>query len=196
MILMIDNYDSFTFNVVQCLAELGAEVDVRRNDAITVAEAEALNPSGLVISPGPGTPADAGVSADLIKAFAGRLPILGICLGHQTIIEVFGGRIIRAETVMHGKTSPIFHDGRTVYSGLGTPFTATRYHSLIAREEDLPADLEISAYTEEGEIMGVRHRTHAVEGVQFHPESIMTPEGRQLLANWLQQCGPARRMAS
>jgi anthranilate synthase/aminodeoxychorismate synthase-like glutamine amidotransferase len=196
MILMIDNYDSFTFNVVQCLAEIGAVVDVRRNDAVSVAEAADLNPTGLVISPGPGTPDDAGVSAALIERFAGLIPILGICLGHQTIITAFGGRIGRADTVMHGKTSDIFHDGRTIYAGLGSPFTATRYHSLIAREADLPDDLKVSAYTEEGEIMGIRHRAHAIEGVQFHPESIMTIEGRQLLANWLQQCGQARRLAS
>jgi len=196
MLLMIDNYDSFTFNVVQCLAELGAEVTVRRNDAISVAEAETLAPGGLVISPGPGTPADAGVSADLIAAFAGRIPILGICLGHQTLISVFGGRIERAETVMHGKTSPIYHDGRTIYTGLGNPFVATRYHSLIAHETELPADLEVSAYTEEGDIMGVRHCQLPIEGVQFHPESVMTVEGQQLLANWLQLCAPARRLAS
>ena len=196
MILMIDNYDSFTFNVVQCLAELGAEVTVHRNDAITPEEAENLNPSGLVLSPGPGTPADAGVSAALIETFAGRIPILGICLGHQTIITTFGGQVGRADVVMHGKTSPIFHDGRTLYTGLGTPFTATRYHSLIAREADLPDELEVSAYTEEGEVMGVRHRIHPIEGVQFHPESIMTREGRQLLSNWLQQCSLARRLAS
>jgi len=196
MLLMIDNYDSFTYNVVQALGELGAEVDVKRNDAITVAEALDLAPAGLLISPGPGTPADAGVSAALIENFAGRIPVLGICLGHQTIIEVYGGRIRRAERVMHGKTSPIYHDSRTIYAGLGNPFTATRYHSLIAGEQDLPDSLEISAYTVEGEIMGVRHREHDVEGVQFHPESVMTPEGAQLLGNWLQRCRPARRVAS
>jgi len=196
MILMIDNYDSFTFNVVQCLSELGAEVVTRRNDAIDVDEAEKLKPDGLVISPGPGTPADAGISAALIENFAGRIPILGICLGHQTIVSVFGGEITRADQVMHGKTSGVFHDGRTIYTGLGTPFTATRYHSLLVREEHLPAELEISAYTEAGEIMGVRHRSHAIEGVQFHPESIMTREGAQLLANWLQSCRGSRRLAS
>lgn len=196
MILMIDNYDSFTFNVVQCLSQLGAQVVVRRNDAIDAAGADQLNPTGLVISPGPGTPADAGVSGELIGYFAGRIPVLGICLGHQTIVSVFGGKITRADQVMHGKTSPVFHDGRTIYTGLGTPFVATRYHSLVVREADLPPDLEISAYTEDGEIMGVRHREHAVEGVQFHPESIMTREGPQLLANWLQGCRRDRRQAS
>ena len=196
MLLMIDNYDSFTYHVVQALGVLGAEVTVKRNDAITAAEALDLAPTGLLISPGPGTPADAGVSAALIEAFAGRIPVLGICLGHQTIIEVHGGRIRRAERVMHGKTSPVYHDSRTIYAGLGNPFTATRYHSLIAGEQDLPASLEITAYTVEGEIMGVRHREHAIEGVQFHPESVMTPEGAQLLGNWLQLCRPARKVAS
>jgi anthranilate synthase/aminodeoxychorismate synthase-like glutamine amidotransferase len=196
MLLMIDNYDSFTYNVVQALGELGARVEVRRNDAITPEQAEALQPAGLLISPGPGTPADAGISAALIEHFTGRIPILGICLGHQTIIEVFGGRIQRARRVMHGKTSPIYHDGRSVYAGLGNPFTATRYHSLIAEEGDLPAALEIAAYTVEGEVMGVRHREHAVEGVQFHPESVMTAEGAQLLGNWLQLCAGAGTVAS
>jgi anthranilate synthase/aminodeoxychorismate synthase-like glutamine amidotransferase len=196
MLLMIDNYDSFTYNVVQALGELGATVTVRRNDAVTPEEAEALRPDGLLISPGPGTPADAGVSGPLIERFAGRIPILGICLGHQTIIEVFGGRIQRAGRVMHGKTSPVYHDGRTIYTGLGNPFTATRYHSLIALEQDLPRDLEISAYTVEGEVMGVRHRELAVEGVQFHPESVMTLEGAQLLENWLRLGARSGEVAS
>jgi para-aminobenzoate synthetase component II len=195
MMLMIDNYDSFTFNVVQALGELGVEVLVRRNDAISVAEALALAPEGLLISPGPGRPQDAGISAALIEAFAGKVPVLGICLGHQAIVEVFGGRVTRADTVMHGKVSDVFHDGRTIYAGLGNPFPATRYHSLLVREHDLPAELEISAFTAAGEIMGVRHREHAVEGVQFHPESIMTPEGGQLLANFLRRCDPVRRCA-
>jgi len=195
MMLMIDNYDSFTYNVVQALGELGATVTVRRNDAITVDQALALDPEGLVISPGPGTPQQAGVSAALIEAFAGRVPVLGICLGHQAIVEVFGGRIVRAPQVMHGKTSDVYHDGRTIYAGLGSPFQATRYHSLLVREDDVPDALEISAYTTAGEVMGVRHREHAVEGVQFHPESIMTPEGGQLLANFLRRCEPTRRCA-
>ncbi len=161
MMLMIDNYDSFTFNVVQALGELGAEVTVRRNDAISVDAALALRPDGLVISPGPGTPQDAGISAALIEALAGKVPVLGICLGHQTIVEVFGGRIVRAERVMHGKTSEVYHDGRTIYAGLGSPFQATRYHSLVVREADVPDTLEVTAYTAAGEIMGVRHREHA-----------------------------------
>jgi anthranilate synthase/aminodeoxychorismate synthase-like glutamine amidotransferase len=195
MMLMIDNYDSFTFNVVQALGELGVEVTVRRNDAITAAEARDLAPAGVIISPGPGRPADAGVSAAIVEAFAGEVPVLGICLGHQTIVEVYGGRIGRADTVMHGKTSEIYHDDRTIYAGLGSPFQATRYHSLLVREDDVPAALEVSAYTAAGEIMGVRHRQHMVEGVQFHPESIMTPEGGQLLANFVRRCQPARRCA-
>jgi len=193
MLLMIDNYDSFTYNVVQALGELGDAVTVRRNDAVTLDEAEALKPDGLVISPGPGTPADAGISRTLIEAFSGRLPILGICLGHQTIVEVFGGTIRRADEVMHGKTSPVYHDGRGVLAGLGNPFNATRYHSLIAHEQDLPDVLEVSAYTAAGEVMGVRHRDHPTMGVQFHPESVMTPEGGQLLANYLQLCQTTER---
>ena len=195
MMLMVDNYDSFTYNVVQALGELGARVTVRRNDEIDVAEALQLVPDGLLISPGPGTPADAGVSAALIEAFAGKVPILGICLGHQTIVEVFGGAITRADPVMHGKTSEVYHDGRTIYAGLGSPFTATRYHSLVVRETDVPDALAISAYTAAGEVMGVRHHELAIEGVQFHPESIMTPEGGQLLANFLRRCEPSRRCA-
>lgn len=195
MMLMIDNYDSFTYNVVQSLGELGADVIVRRNDQVTVAEALDLAPDGLLVSPGPGTPRDAGVSAALVETFAGKVPVLGICLGHQVIVEVFGGRISRADVVMHGKTSHIYHDGRTIYAGLGSPFTATRYHSLHVREDDLPAALQVSAYTTAGEVMGVRHRELAVEGVQFHPESIMTPEGGQLLANFLRHCDPVRRCA-
>ncbi|MBD3222298.1 aminodeoxychorismate/anthranilate synthase component II [bacterium] len=193
MMLMIDNYDSFTFNVVQALGELGCAVEVRRNDAISVAEARDLAPAGLIISPGPGTPQDAGVSAALIEALAGEIPVLGICLGHQTIVEVYGGRVGRADTVMHGKTSEVYHDDRTIYAGLASPFTATRYHSLIVREEDVPAGLEVSAYTAAGEIMGARHRELPVEGVQFHPESIMSPEGGRLLANFVRRCEPAGR---
>jgi anthranilate synthase/aminodeoxychorismate synthase-like glutamine amidotransferase len=188
MHLLIDNYDSFTYNVVQALGQLGAQVTVRRNDAVTVDEALALPLQSLVISPGPGTPADAGVSMDLIRACAGRIPILGICLGHQCIVEVFGGRIVRAPQVMHGKTSRVQHDDRTVFRGLSNPFTATRYHSLIAPETDLPDALEVSARTAAGEIMGVRHREFAVEGVQFHPESVLTLEGPRLLGNFLDLC--------
>ena len=188
MHLLIDNYDSFTYNVVQALGQLGAEVEVRRNDAITVDEALAMPLESLVISPGPGTPADAGVSLALIAACAGRVPILGICLGHQCIVEAFGGRIVRADQVMHGKTSRIRHDDRSIYRGLSNPFTATRYHSLIAPEPDLPDVLEVTSRTSNGEIMGVRHVELAVEGVQFHPESVLTLEGPRLLANFLEMC--------
>ncbi len=190
MHLMIDNYDSFTFNVVQALGQLGAEIEVRRNDRISVDEALALGPESVIISPGPGTPSDAGISIALIQACAGRVPVLGICLGHQSIVEAFGGRITRADRVMHGKTSRIHHDGRTLYTGLSNPFTATRYHSLIVRPEDLPDELEAVARTAEGEIMGVRHRELPIEGVQFHPESILTTEGPHLLANFLAQAAP------
>jgi len=183
--LLIDNYDSFTFNIVQAVSELGADVRVFRNDRITPGEAEALKPESLIISPGPGRPAEAGVSLELVKLFAERLPILGVCLGHQCIVEAFGGAIERAGRVMHGKVSSIYHDGRTVYAGLSNPFTATRYHSLIVREENVPAPLEVSAYTSEGEIMGVRLKGLPVEGVQFHPESILSPEGSRLLSNFL-----------
>jgi len=190
MYLLIDNYDSFTFNIVQALGQLGAAVKVVRNDRITVDEAVALAPAGLVISPGPGTPDDAGVSVDLVRAFAGRVPILGVCLGHQSIVQAFGGLIVRAERVMHGKTSRIYHDGGTIYAGLSNPFQATRYHSLIAVESDLPAELKVSSYTSGGEIMGVRHREFPIEGLQFHPESILTPEGQTLLGNFLQSVAP------
>jgi len=185
MHLLIDNYDSFTFNVVQALGMLGAEVQVVRNDQITVDEALDLAPESLLISPGPGTPDDAGVSVALVRAFAGRAPILGICLGHQSIVQAFGGRIVRAERPMHGKTSRVYHDGHTIYAGVSNPFQATRYHSLIAVEGDLPADLTVSSYTSSGEIMGVRHRELPIEGLQFHPESILTPEGSTLLENFL-----------
>lgn len=189
MHLLIDNYDSFTFNVAQLMGELGAEVKVVRNDAITLEQAVALQPQSLVISPGPGTPQDAGVSVDFIKHFAGKIPILGICLGHQSIVEAFGGRIVRAERVMHGKVSRVYHDGGTIYHGLSNPFEATRYHSLIALEEDVPAELQVSSYTSGGEIMGVRLKGADVEGVQFHPESILSPEGRRLVANFLELSG-------
>ena len=185
MILMIDNYDSFTYNLVQYLAELGAEVVVRRNDAIGLDDVEALRPAAVVISPGPCTPSEAGISVALLQRFAGRFPILGVCLGHQALGAAFGGEIIRAERIMHGKTSPIEHDGKTIFDGLTNPFDATRYHSLLVRRETLPACLEISAWTREGEIMGLRHRRQPVEGVQFHPESILTLEGKRLLGNFL-----------
>jgi anthranilate synthase/aminodeoxychorismate synthase-like glutamine amidotransferase len=190
MHLLIDNYDSFTFNIVQALGELGAAVQVVRNDRITIDEALALSPESLVISPGPGTPDDAGVSMALIRALAGRVPILGVCLGHQCIVQAFGGRIVRAERVMHGKTSRVYHDGGTIYAGLSNPFQATRYHSLVAQESELPDELKVSSYTSGGEIMGVRHRDLPIEGLQFHPESILTPEGKNLLSNFLQLVGP------
>jgi anthranilate synthase/aminodeoxychorismate synthase-like glutamine amidotransferase len=185
MILMIDNYDSFTYNLVQYLGELGADVRVYRNDQITVAEIERLAPERIVISPGPCTPTEAGISCDIIREFAGRVPLLGVCLGHQCIGEVFGGEIVRAPALFHGKTSMIYHDGKTIFRGLPRPFEATRYHSLVIRRETLPDCLELSAETDDGVIMGVRHRELLVEGVQFHPESILTREGKQLLANFL-----------
>jgi anthranilate synthase/aminodeoxychorismate synthase-like glutamine amidotransferase len=185
MLLMIDNYDSFTYNVVQYLGELGAEVRVVRNDAITLDEVAALRPRQIVISPGPCTPAEAGISVDLIRRFAGSIPILGVCLGHQAIGAAFGGRIVRAGRLMHGKTSPIFHDGRTIFQGLSQPFEATRYHSLLVERATLPECLELSAWTAEGEVMGARHRRFLLEGIQFHPESILTVEGKRLLKNFL-----------
>ncbi len=184
-LLMIDNYDSFTYNLVQYLGELGADVDVRRNDAVTLDEVAALRPDGVVISPGPCTPREAGVSVPLIQRFAGRLPILGVCLGHQAIGAAFGGAVVRAGRIMHGKTSPILHDGRGLFAGAPQGFAATRYHSLVIDPGTLPAGLERSAWTAEDEIMGVRHRTLFVEGVQFHPESILTTEGKRLLGNFL-----------
>ncbi len=186
MLLMIDNYDSFTYNLVQYLGELGAEVRVYRNDAITPDEIAALHPQQIVVSPGPCTPAEAGVSVDVIRRFAGQIPILGVCLGHQSIGAAFGGNIVRAGRLMHGKTSPICHDGRTIFRGLSQPFEATRYHSLLIERSTLPACIELSAWTVEGEIMGVRHRQHLVEGIQFHPESILTIEGKRLLENFLE----------
>lgn len=185
MILIIDNYDSFTYNLVQYLGELGAEVIVRRNDQTTLEEIESLNPGRIVISPGPKTPSEAGICLDLIRHFSGRKPILGVCLGHQAIGQAFGGKVIRAPQVMHGKTSLISHDAKGVFSGLPNPFPATRYHSLIVERETLPTCLEISATSPDGLIMGLRHREMKVEGVQFHPESILTGTGKQLLANFL-----------
>ncbi|MCS7255476.1 MAG: aminodeoxychorismate/anthranilate synthase component II [Thermomicrobium sp.] len=185
MILVIDNYDSFTYNLVQYLAELGAELVVRRNDELTVEEIEQLEPDGIVISPGPCTPREAGVSVPVIQRFAGRVPILGVCLGHQAIGAAYGARIVRAPRLMHGKTSRIQHDGRGVFAGLPNPFTATRYHSLVIDEATLPPDLTVTARSEDGVIMGVRDRTGLVEGVQFHPESILTMVGKDLLRNFL-----------
>ena len=184
-LLLIDNYDSFTYNLVQAFLVLGADVHVYRNDAITVGAALLLKPTHLCISPGPGTPYDAGVSMQMIRAFAGQVPVLGVCLGHQSIVEVFGGKVVRAGRLMHGKTSLIEHDARTVFAGLPQPCEVGRYHSLIAAPDSMPAELEVNARTAEGEIMGVRHRSLAVEGVQFHPESILTPDGPQLLRNFL-----------
>ena len=184
MVLMIDNYDSFTYNLVQYLGELGAELDVRRNDKITLDEIADMAPDSIVISPGPCTPAEAGVSVETIRRFAGKIPILGVCLGHQSIGAAFGGVVLRAPQLMHGKTSEIHHDGRTIFRGLSDPFTATRYHSLIVERATLPECLEISAEAD-GLIMGLRHREYPVEGVQFHPESILTTEGKQLLRNFL-----------
>jgi anthranilate synthase/aminodeoxychorismate synthase-like glutamine amidotransferase len=185
MHLLIDNYDSFTFNIAQAMGALGEEVHVVRNDSIDAAGAEALAPESIIISPGPGRPDDAGISKTLIAHFADRIPVLGVCLGHQCIVEVFGGSVVRARRVMHGKVSSVYHDGRTIYDGLSNPFSATRYHSLIAEERGLPDLLEISAYTSEGEVMGVRLKGRPVEGVQFHPESILTPEGARLFSNFL-----------
>jgi len=200
-LLLIDNYDSFTYNLVQGFLVLGAEVSVYRNDALSTEAALALAPSHLCISPGPGTPYDAGVSMDMIRAFAARIPVLGVCLGHQSIVEVFGGKVVRAGRLMHGKTSQVQHDGRTLFAGLPQPCEVGRYHSLIAAPASMPAELEVSARTAEGEIMGVRHRQLLVEGVQFHPESILTPEGPRLMSNFLglsvsERAGPDRAGAS
>jgi anthranilate synthase/aminodeoxychorismate synthase-like glutamine amidotransferase len=190
VVFILDNYDSFTYNLVQYFGELGAEVEVRRNDQISVAELESLSPERIVISPGPCTPQDAGISIDLIRHFAGKVPILGVCLGHQAIAAAFGGHVVRAPHLMHGKTSAVRHDGKTIFAGLPTPMTATRYHSLIVEEKDLPAELEVSAWTTENDgtstIMGLRHKKFAVEGVQFHPESVLTDAGKKLVGNFLQ----------
>ncbi len=186
MLLMIDNYDSFTYNLVQYLRELGEEVVVYRNDKITLAEIEKLQPERLVLSPGPCTPNEAGISVPVVHHFAGKLPILGVCLGHQSIGQAYGGRIVRADRLMHGKTSPVFHDGRELFAGLPDPFDATRYHSLLVEKRSLPNCLEVTAWTEEGEIMGLRHRDLPVWGVQFHPESILTVAGMDMLRNFLE----------
>jgi len=185
--LLIDNYDSFTYNLVQAFAAMGADVMVYRNDAISVEESEKLKPTHLVISPGPGRPEDAGVSLDMIGAWEGRVPIFGVCLGHQSIVQQFGGKIVRAERLMHGKTSMVKHDGATIYMGLPNPFEVGRYHSLCAEQASLPDELIVTAQTERGEIMGVRHKTLQIEGVQFHPESVLTPDGNMLMANFMRQ---------
>jgi para-aminobenzoate synthetase component 2 len=189
VILMIDNYDSFVYNLVQYLTEMGHELLVRRNDEITLAEIEALNPRVLVISPGPCSPNEAGISLEAIRHFAGRIPVLGVCLGHQAIAQAFGGKVVHAERLMHGKTSPVYHDARTIFHELGSPLTACRYHSLIVERETLPDCFEISAWTAEGEIMGIRHRELPVEGVQFHPEAILTEHGKLMLRNFIEQAG-------
>jgi anthranilate synthase/aminodeoxychorismate synthase-like glutamine amidotransferase len=185
MILLLDNYDSFTYNLAQYLGELGCELEVRRNDKITLDEIALQKPEKIVISPGPRTPSEAGISVELIRRFAGKIPILGVCLGHQAIGEAFGGRVVRAKKILHGKTSEVFHDSKTIFRGLARPFTATRYHSLIVERKSLPRVLEISAETSDGTIMGLRHRKLRVEGVQFHPESVLTGPGMQLLRNFL-----------
>ncbi len=185
MLLMIDNYDSFTYNLVQYFGELGQDLKVYRNNKITIAEIEKMNPDRIVVSPGPCTPKEAGISIEVIRYFAGRIPILGVCLGHQSIGDAFGGDVIRAPYLMHGKTSMIHHDGKTIFKGLPNPFEATRYHSLIIKRETMPSVLEVSAWTDDGIVMGVRHKQHKVEGVQFHPESILTGVGKDLLRNFL-----------
>ncbi|HEY4105721.1 MAG TPA: aminodeoxychorismate/anthranilate synthase component II [Polyangiaceae bacterium] len=184
-VVVVDNYDSFTYNLVQYVETLGGQCDVRLNDRVTVAEIAEAAPSGILLSPGPGDPDDAGVTLSVIENLAGKLPIFGVCLGHQAIGQAFGGKVVRAPELMHGKTSGILHDGRSVFQGLPSPFEATRYHSLIVEEESFPSELEITARTEKGEIMGLRHRKFAVEGVQFHPESILTDHGLRLIENWL-----------
>ncbi len=189
MIFVLDNYDSFTYNLVQYLGELGAQVEVRRNDQVTVDEVEALRPERIVVSPGPCTPQEAGISMELIRRLAGKAPILGVCLGHQALGAAFGGRVVRARNLMHGKTSQVEHDNKTIFRGVPSPMTATRYHSLVVAEQGLPRDLEVSAHTVEPDgtrtIMGLRHRRYPVEGVQFHPESVLTAEGKKLIANFL-----------
>jgi anthranilate synthase component 2 len=194
MVFVLDNYDSFTFNLVQYMGELGATLDVRRNDELTVEEVAALHPDRIVLSPGPCTPQEAGISIDLIRAMAGKVPILGVCLGHQAIGAAFGGKVVRAPKLMHGKTSQVEHDGKTIFAGIASPMTCTRYHSLIVREDSIPDELEISARVasgtgapDPGTVMGLRHKTLPIEGVQFHPESVLTDHGKHLIANFLEQ---------
>jgi anthranilate synthase/aminodeoxychorismate synthase-like glutamine amidotransferase len=193
VVFVLDNYDSFTYNLVQYLGELGAEVAVRRNDQVTLSELEGMRPECIVISPGPCTPHEAGISVDLVKHFAGKVPILGVCLGHQAIGEAFGGQVVRAAQIMHGKTSSVMHDNKTIFQGLPMPMTATRYHSLIVEEKNLPAELEVSAWTTDKNgsrtVMGLRHRQCPVEGVQFHPESVLTDAGKKLIGNFLRVAG-------
>jgi len=185
MILVIDNYDSFTYNLVQYLGQLGQKAEVFRNDKISIEEIRSMSPEKILISPGPCTPKEAGISIDVIKSFSGKVPIFGVCLGHQSIAEAFGGNVVKAKNLMHGKTSRIFHDGKTIFKDMPNPFNATRYHSLIVEKESLPSTLEISAWTKDGEIMGLRHKELKVEGVQFHPESILTSEGMKILKNFV-----------
>ena len=185
MVFVLDNYDSFTYNLVQYMGELGAEMTVRRNDELTPEEVELLHPDRILLSPGPCTPQEAGISVPLIRYFSGKVPILGVCLGHQAIGAAFGGNVVRAPKLMHGKTSEVIHDGRSLFHGIGSPMICTRYHSLIVAEDGLPRDLEVTARTEDGIIMGLRHRKHPTEGVQFHPESVLTQDGKQLIQNFL-----------
>jgi len=186
MVFVLDNYDSFTYNLVQYMGEMGAEMTIRRNDELSVDEVEALAPERILLSPGPCTPQEAGISIELIQRFAGKVPVLGVCLGHQAIGAAFGGNVVRAPKLMHGKTSEVEHDGRTVFTGIASPMTCTRYHSLIVSEKNLPAELEVSARTADGTIMGLRHRNYPVEGVQFHPESVLTDDGKKLIRNFLE----------
>ncbi len=186
MVFVLDNYDSFTYNLVQYMGEMGAEMTIRRNDELSVDEVEALAPERILLSPGPCTPQEAGISIELVQRFAGKVPILGVCLGHQAIGAAFGGEVVRAPRLMHGKTSEVEHDGKTVFTGIASPMTCTRYHSLIVSEKNLPAELEVSARTADGTIMGLRHRNYPVEGVQFHPESVLTDDGKRLIRNFLE----------
>jgi anthranilate synthase component 2 len=186
MVFVLDNYDSFTYNLVQYMGELGAEMVIRRNDELSVDEVEALEPERILLSPGPCTPQEAGISIDLIRRFAGKVPVLGVCLGHQAIGAAFGGDVVRAPKLMHGKTSEVEHDGKTVFAGIASPMTCTRYHSLIVSEKGLPKELEVSARTADGTIMGLRHRKYPIEGVQFHPESVLTADGKRLIQNFLE----------